>query len=72
MDFERENNDSACAEIYSFPKPRIMREDVDKIKGTRTLDESFDLHIKLLSNNMSIPPNLILSHFPLRLIAHFF
>ena len=34
MDFERENNESACAEKHGFPKPRIGRDE----------DESFDLH----------------------------
>jgi hypothetical protein len=35
MDFERENNDSACAEKHGFPKPRIGR------RG----DADFDLHL---------------------------
>jgi hypothetical protein len=36
MDFERENNDSACAKKHGFPKARIPREG----------DESFDLHLQ--------------------------
>jgi len=40
MDFERVNNDSACAEKHGFPMPRIPR----WLPGSTDLDESFDLH----------------------------